>query len=345
MVQAHINGDRKAPSSVLMNGIGMEAPPSYGQSTSDSIGLRPRADGPTFSADVPNRKDCSTATASQPPKFSRATNYLYRSSEGGMLAGSFAIDPSMRIPASLLPPLPPGREESERRNLRLVSRYGGVNADVLLLAHGQESTSGQSSESIMAPEQGSGGRARLEIVSECGDVNVNMNAEPYAGLYFLKILASDGITSVTLPRTFRGLVRLGTANGSASLGEALMGECTPLSDAASYHRWFVGGLSADSGTLLGGDVNVVGDEDGKVGKMRTAREWQGNEVAVFVRNGRIIVRYANEAAPILSRRPNAAAKKHKGLWARILQVVMKSRAEVRVRPMNADNDLEGYWIN
>ncbi|EIW77337.1 hypothetical protein CONPUDRAFT_157588 [Coniophora puteana RWD-64-598 SS2] len=306
----------------------LQAPPSYGQSTSESIGLRSREDAPSFSADVPNRKDCSTTTASQPPRFSRATNFLYRSSEGGMLAGAFAIDPSMHIPAFLLPPLPPGREESERRNLRLVSRCGGVNVDVLLLAPGQESTNGQLPASTMASEQPAGRRAWLEVVSEYGDVSVNMNTEPDAGIYFLKVLASDGFVSVTLPRTFRGLVRLGTANGSASLGEALMGECTPLSDAASYHRWFVGGLSADSGTLLNNDASRNGDEGGKVREVRMTKGWQGNEVAVFVRNGRILVRYADEAALVLSRRPSAAANKSKGLWERIRQVVMKTRGEL-----------------
>ena len=44
------------------------------------------------------------------------------------------VDPTLRIPASFLPPLEFGETEQDRKNLRLVSSHGTVDVNIFLLA-------------------------------------------------------------------------------------------------------------------------------------------------------------------------------------------------------------------
>lgn len=42
-------------------------------------------------------------------------------------------DPSINIPRSLLPPLPAGQSEADRKNVYLRSTHGAITADITLL--------------------------------------------------------------------------------------------------------------------------------------------------------------------------------------------------------------------
>ena len=51
-----------------------------------------------------------------------------------MVKGVFVVDPTLRIPSSLLPQLEDGETEEDRKNLRLVSSHGFVDVNIFLLA-------------------------------------------------------------------------------------------------------------------------------------------------------------------------------------------------------------------
>lgn len=83
----------------------------------------------------PSERHATASTSNTQPTFkSKPTNYLYLFSEHSSVKGEYAIDPSMKIPPSLLPPLSPEESEADRKNLRVHSTNGSVNAEIWLLS-------------------------------------------------------------------------------------------------------------------------------------------------------------------------------------------------------------------
>ena len=66
----------------------------------------------------------------------KPTNFLFLSNEHDTIRGEFVIDPCMRIPSSMLPPLGENETEDDRKNLCLSSRNSSVNAEMWLLGPG-----------------------------------------------------------------------------------------------------------------------------------------------------------------------------------------------------------------
>ena len=94
-----------------LNGFLGQPPPSYSPPTE-----------PDASGSVP------------PPTFkTKPTNFLSLSNENDAVKGEFVIDPCIRIPPSVLPPLGENETEDDRQNLCLTSRNSSVNADIWLL--------------------------------------------------------------------------------------------------------------------------------------------------------------------------------------------------------------------
>jgi len=76
----------------------------------------------------------SNTQPGQPTFKSKPTNHLYLFSEHSSVKGEYVIDPSMKIPPSLLPPLSPEESEADRKHLRIHSTNGSVNAEIWLLS-------------------------------------------------------------------------------------------------------------------------------------------------------------------------------------------------------------------
>ncbi|EIW77344.1 hypothetical protein CONPUDRAFT_146325 [Coniophora puteana RWD-64-598 SS2] len=191
----------------------------------------------------------------------RATNYLYISEQYNSLKGSYAIDPSMSIPVSVLPKLEDGETEMDRRNLRLRAEHGSVTAAILLLP-----PQGDESDDVKR------NRTLLEASSEHGTVNIRVRTADAVPPFHLKVRSPHGSLTVEIPRSFHGFLRLKKEHSSIKLSDELASESTQLSVVDGVSMWFVGDFSLFKG------------------------EWEGDEVEADTTHGRITVRYADEQA-------------------------------------------------
>jgi hypothetical protein len=91
----------------------------------------------------------------------------------------------------------------------------------------------------------------------------------------LDIYARDGRVVVLLPRSFHGSLLL-TARQTVKLSDDLLRRCTTLSTVEHTRRYFVGDFSHQ----------IFGDD------------WNGDELKVVSRDGRITIRYVDEAEPM-----------------------------------------------
>jgi len=94
-----------------------------------------------------------------------------------------------------------------------------------------------------------------------------VDATPFA----LTATAPHGSVKLDLPRTFTGLLVLGTRHGSVKLSEALLQHATQLSQLGDARRYFVG------------DFGLLGDQ-----------QWEGDQVEVEAVHGSVRLRYVDE---------------------------------------------------
>ncbi|KAG2063754.1 hypothetical protein BDR04DRAFT_1111148 [Suillus decipiens] len=192
---------------------------------------------------------------------SKPTNHLHLFSEDGSIKGEYVIDPAMNIPTSLLPPLRPEESEADRKNLSLHSKNGSIKAEIRLL--GARDAQPFDSKSTK--------RTILNIGSDCGSITAWVHTIHRVAPFLLTISSKNGGVTVTLPRSFDGLLLLTVRNGSVSLSDTLSANCTHLSQVDLTRRYFVGDLSA------------VDDSD-----------WTGDELRVEARHGNIKIKYVEE---------------------------------------------------
>ena len=65
----------------------------------------------------------------------KTVNYVSITRTHSSVKETFIIDPSLFIPAFLRPPLTSGETEETRKNLKLESTHGNINADVTLVGN------------------------------------------------------------------------------------------------------------------------------------------------------------------------------------------------------------------
>src|SRR5258708_30456297 len=80
----------------------------------------------------------STSTSQPLPEISSYTpinvvNYISISREHGHIKESFIIDPSLYLPETLHNPLRQGESESSRKNVRLETVHGHIEAEIVLV--------------------------------------------------------------------------------------------------------------------------------------------------------------------------------------------------------------------
>jgi hypothetical protein len=103
-----------------------------------------------------------TSSRVQPTGIPRACNYLSLSRPNSAIRGTYAINPDLYIPPSLLPPLGWDESESDRKNLKLMSSNGAIDIDIFLL--------GQSPIDGANPSR----RTLMDVKSANGTVNVKL---------------------------------------------------------------------------------------------------------------------------------------------------------------------------
>lgn len=214
------------------------------------------ASPPAYSTHVQHTSS-SGSTAFQPP--SKPTNFLSLIHKDKPIRGCYVIDPQMEIPLNLLPPLNTGQTDQERKNLYLRTKDGSIDADIWLI--GQEEATPRS-----------GRRTTLSLSSDDGSITAKINTVKVVAPFLLDIHSRDGRVTVLLPRSFHGSLLL-TTRHSTKLSDDLLQQSTMLSNVEHTRRYFVGDVSH---RLFGND-------------------WNGDELKVVSRDGRIIIRYKDEA--------------------------------------------------
>jgi len=192
-----------------------------------------------------------------PPSFVKPSNFVTVSRLNGSINSTYVIDPSLRIPLSLLPALPSG--ETSHRNLDLQSKNGSVQADISLPsveAHGK--------------------RVTIYMKSWNGRVEATIHRPFPAPAVHLTASSLNGRINISLPRSFHGLIVARTLNGSIKFTPALTYQQTLFSEMSGTHKCFIG------------DVTGYMEKDG--------HEWEGDEVIVDTKNGSVKFQFDDDVA-------------------------------------------------
>ncbi|KAG2358137.1 hypothetical protein BDR07DRAFT_1338043 [Suillus spraguei] len=152
--------------------------------------------------------------------------------------------------------------EVDRKNLSLHSKNGSIKAEMWLLG-AQDAQPFDSKRSTK--------RTMLNISSDCGSITASVHTIHRVAPFLLTISTKNGGVTVTLPRSFHGLLLLKVRNGSASLSDTLSANCTHLSQVDLTRRYFVG------------DFSMVDESD-----------WTGDELRVEARHRNIKIKYVEE---------------------------------------------------
>lgn len=90
------------------------------------------------------------------------TNYVSLAKGDYPIKRRYAIDPYISVPLSLLAPLEDGETEVDRKNLKLNTTDGNINADIWVLGGGREGADLKEK------------RATLDLSSNDGSITVRM---------------------------------------------------------------------------------------------------------------------------------------------------------------------------
>jgi hypothetical protein len=79
-----------------------------------------------------DQKATTSSTGSKAPSDVKPTNFISILRTSGSIKGQYTIDPAIRVPPFLLPPLADGESASERNNLKAVTKGGEIDLKILL---------------------------------------------------------------------------------------------------------------------------------------------------------------------------------------------------------------------
>ncbi|KAJ7488174.1 hypothetical protein FB451DRAFT_1126546 [Mycena latifolia] len=185
----------------------------------------------------------------------RPTNFLSLSRGDSPLNGSYVIDPRVRIPQSLLPPLASGETEAMRRNVLLQTTRGSIDVDLLVVG---DATS----------------KADILVKSSLGPITTRLHASTYARPpIHITAESSKAPITIYLPPTFCGPVTIRTGSSTVRFAGRLAEDVTMLSEADHTRRCFVGDFA-----------DWVGEE-----------EWAGDALRVESVSGSVTVLYDDDA--------------------------------------------------
>ncbi|KAJ7910879.1 hypothetical protein B0H13DRAFT_2328934 [Mycena leptocephala] len=194
----------------------------------DRATTAPQNDSPP--AYVPPESQAATTSEQQlappaTPVTVKPTNFLFVKREYG-IRGTYVIDPRIKIPQSMLPPLAAGETEATRQNVFLHSNHGDIDVDLFVLGDADTKWS-------------------LNMFLECtkGSITAKIHAASTAHPPIYITAKAERIT-LHLPRTFRGPVTVRKTSDwcSVYISESLKAGMMPLSDVNGTWRSFVGTL-------------------------------------------------------------------------------------------------------
>ncbi|KAF8991871.1 hypothetical protein BDQ17DRAFT_1370174 [Cyathus striatus] len=166
--------------------------------------------------------------SSQAPR--QLANYLHISRTHTDIKETYTIDPTLNIPAFLLPPL--GKDESEetRRNLRLETTHGTIGANVRLVdgeAQGEKK----------------GKRVTMVMKSEHGAITATIVRAATRPPFHIH-LSTNGDICLHIPRSYHGPITVSLKYGSFKCAESLAKCLTTFNEVNGLSRGFIGDFSA-----------------------------------------------------------------------------------------------------
>ncbi|KAJ7245648.1 hypothetical protein B0H12DRAFT_1073422 [Mycena haematopus] len=192
------------------------------------------------------------------PELVKPTNFLSLSRGNAPIKGKYVIDPRIKIPQPMLPPLAEDETETTRRNMFLHTSNGAIDADVFIIGDGDFKQ-----------------KVNILVKSSNGAVVVKLHA-PASARPPVKIKAQGTYGSVTLhvPRSFCGPVTISTRYGSIRFSDSLLADLTTFNEANKTRRCFIGDYS-----------NWAEQSDG----------WIGDEIELETTYGSIKLQYDIES--------------------------------------------------
>jgi hypothetical protein len=219
----------------------------------------------------------NSSTSRGPPSSAfrnKPSNYISLNRTNDSIKGKFVIDPFITVPRSLLPQLDRDETDENRKNLKLDSRNGSIDADITLLS---------GTESVGLEEAKRKKRTALDIRSANGYINAKLrtHAISASGIlvpFYLYANGRNGSVTIGLPRTFEGLLTIYAKNGSIKLSDEIYERLSMFNEDNHTQRCFVGDLASFTG-----------------------HDWKGNEVDIEATNGRVKIFLVDQVEPETSK--------------------------------------------
>ncbi|KAF7343695.1 hypothetical protein MSAN_01949400 [Mycena sanguinolenta] len=189
------------------------------------------------------------------PDSVRPMNFLSISRGNTSIKGKYVIDPRIKIPQAMLPPLAEDETEATRRNVFLDSIYGNIDADIFVVGDGDLKQNFVSM--LMKSTNGS-------VV-----VRVHASAAPRPPIH-IKATSTYGSVTLHVPRSFRGPATIRTTYGSVRISDSLSAELTTFSEVKQTRRCFIGDYA-----------DWAEQPEG----------WTGDEIDVETTNGNVKLQY------------------------------------------------------
>jgi len=210
----------------------------------------------------------------------KPTNFLALSRGNNSIKGTYVIDPRIKIPQPMLPPLAADETEATRRNMYLHTSNGSIDVDLFVVGDGEYKQ-----------------KVNISFKSSNGSISARLNTPATIRPPInLKAQSSNGTVTIHVPRGFRGPVLLTSRNGSIRFSDALSVDLTTFNEVNHTRRCFIGDFS---------DWTETDQQEGCM----------GDELELETSNGSIKVQYAAEASS-----DAGSKGKGKGLFARLLGV-------------------------
>ncbi|KAJ6530797.1 hypothetical protein DFH09DRAFT_1183899 [Mycena vulgaris] len=243
------------------------------------------------SVSAPKPPPAAAALIPPPPPDVKPTNFLSLSRGNSSIKGAYVIDPAVKTPLFMLPPLAADETAATRRNVFLHTSNGAIDVDLFVVG-----TPEPAPDPAAAPDsKRDGEKSKITVLlkSSNGSIAARIHAAPPEARAPLHLTAhtSNGSVTLHLPRAFRGPVTVRTRHGAVRLSDALAAQTTPFSEAEGTRRCFVGDFAGWEGE----------------------GEWAGDELSVETSNGSVRLQYDAEAKAAV---PEGG--KGKGLFGRLL---------------------------
>lgn len=188
----------------------------------------------------------SLQPSSSAPPVVQTVNYVYITRTHGSVRETLIIDPSLFIPFFLRPPLSLGETEETRKNLKLGSIHGRVDADITLVENTNTEIHTSSSKRNI--------RVNMEMRSTHGGISAKIHGQVDRPSFVLRAESDNGEIRLHIPRNFHGPIIATSRHGSVKFSDDISQNLTTFGEVDNTRRCFLGDFSQWS------DVGWIGDE-------------------------------------------------------------------------------------